>query len=123
MSMERKKIAWRDQAKAQLRAIDQPTALRLLRYFSRHQTQRDRPVLVGPGSLGRQHYRSGARRSAEATTAVTGEPAVLRAAARASATVIAPFAVATNDRQYGLAVGQPSDRRDATHTAPLRLHK
>jgi hypothetical protein len=29
--MERKKIAWRDQAKAQLRAIDQPTALRLLR--------------------------------------------------------------------------------------------
>ena len=31
VSMERKKIAWRDQAKAQLRAIDQPTALRLLR--------------------------------------------------------------------------------------------
>jgi hypothetical protein len=29
--MDRKKIAWRDQAKAQLRAIDQPTALRLLR--------------------------------------------------------------------------------------------
>jgi hypothetical protein len=27
----RKQIAWRDQAKAQLRAIDQPTALRLLR--------------------------------------------------------------------------------------------
>ena len=29
--MDRKKIAWRDQAKAQLRAIDQPTALRLRR--------------------------------------------------------------------------------------------
>jgi hypothetical protein len=28
--MGRKKIAWRDQAKAQLRAIDQPTALRIL---------------------------------------------------------------------------------------------
>ena len=28
--MDRKKIAWRDQAKAQLRAIDQPTALRIL---------------------------------------------------------------------------------------------
>ena len=28
--MNRKKIAWRDQAKAQLRAIDQPTALRIL---------------------------------------------------------------------------------------------
>ena len=28
--MDRKKIAWRDQAKAQLRAIDQPTALRSL---------------------------------------------------------------------------------------------
>jgi len=31
VSMERKKVAWRDQAKAQLRAIDQPIALRLLR--------------------------------------------------------------------------------------------
>ena len=29
--MGRKKITWRDQAKAQLRAIDQPTALRILR--------------------------------------------------------------------------------------------
>jgi hypothetical protein len=29
--MDRRKIAWRDQAKAQLRAIDQPTALRILR--------------------------------------------------------------------------------------------
>ena len=29
--MGRKNIAWRDQAKAQLRAIDQPTALRILR--------------------------------------------------------------------------------------------
>jgi mRNA-degrading endonuclease RelE of RelBE toxin-antitoxin system len=29
--MDRRKIAWRDQAKAQLRAVDQPTALRLLR--------------------------------------------------------------------------------------------
>jgi hypothetical protein len=28
--MNRKKIEWRDQAKAQLRAIDQPTALRIL---------------------------------------------------------------------------------------------
>lgn len=28
--MDRRKIAWRDQAKAQLRAIDQPTALRIL---------------------------------------------------------------------------------------------
>ena len=28
--MDRMKIAWRDQAKAQLRAIDQPTALRIL---------------------------------------------------------------------------------------------
>jgi len=28
--MDRKKIAWREQAKAQLRAIDQPTALRIL---------------------------------------------------------------------------------------------
>ncbi|HZD51290.1 MAG TPA: type II toxin-antitoxin system RelE/ParE family toxin [Silvibacterium sp.] len=28
--MGRKKIAWKDQAKAQLRAIDQPTALRIL---------------------------------------------------------------------------------------------
>ena len=28
--MGRKNIAWRDQAKAQLRAIDQPTALRIL---------------------------------------------------------------------------------------------
>ena len=28
--MNRKKIDWRDQAKAQLRAIDQPTALRIL---------------------------------------------------------------------------------------------
>jgi mRNA interferase RelE/StbE len=28
--MNPKKIAWRDQAKAQLRAIDQPTALRIL---------------------------------------------------------------------------------------------
>ena len=30
MSLDRKKIAWRDQAKAQLRAVDQPTALRIL---------------------------------------------------------------------------------------------
>ena len=30
VSIFRKKIAWRDQAKAQLRAIDQPTALRIL---------------------------------------------------------------------------------------------
>ena len=29
--MGRRKIAWRDQARAQLRAIDQPTALRILR--------------------------------------------------------------------------------------------
>jgi mRNA-degrading endonuclease RelE of RelBE toxin-antitoxin system len=29
--MARKGIAWRDRAKAQLRAVDQPTALRLLR--------------------------------------------------------------------------------------------
>jgi len=29
--MDRKKIVWKDQAKAQLRAIDQPTALRILR--------------------------------------------------------------------------------------------
>ncbi len=28
--MDRKNIAWRDQAKAQLRAIDPPTALRIL---------------------------------------------------------------------------------------------
>ena len=28
--MDRKNLAWRDQAKAQLRAIDQPTALRIL---------------------------------------------------------------------------------------------
>jgi mRNA interferase RelE/StbE len=28
--LDRKKIAWRDQAKAQLRAVDQPTALRIL---------------------------------------------------------------------------------------------
>jgi mRNA interferase RelE/StbE len=28
--MERKKIAWREQAKAQLRTIEQPTALRIL---------------------------------------------------------------------------------------------
>ena len=28
--MERRSIAWRDQAKAQLRAIEQPTALRIL---------------------------------------------------------------------------------------------
>jgi mRNA interferase RelE/StbE len=28
--MNRRKIAWRDQAKAQLRSIDQPTALRIL---------------------------------------------------------------------------------------------
>jgi mRNA interferase RelE/StbE len=28
--MDRKKIAWKDHAKAQLRAIDQPTALRIL---------------------------------------------------------------------------------------------
>jgi mRNA-degrading endonuclease RelE of RelBE toxin-antitoxin system len=29
--MNRRKIAWRDQARDQLRAIDQPTALRILR--------------------------------------------------------------------------------------------
>ncbi len=29
--MGRKEIVWKDQAKAQLRAIDQPTALRILR--------------------------------------------------------------------------------------------
>src|ERR1700722_10090883 len=33
------------------------------RYFSRHQAQRDRPVLVGAGSLRRQHYRGCTRRS------------------------------------------------------------
>ena len=33
--MDRKKIAWRDQAKAQLRAIDQPTALRILQALAR----------------------------------------------------------------------------------------
>jgi hypothetical protein len=32
--MNRKKIAWRDHAKAQLRAIDQPTALRILHALS-----------------------------------------------------------------------------------------
>ncbi|AXC13054.1 hypothetical protein ACPOL_3775 [Acidisarcina polymorpha] len=31
--MDRKEIVWRDQAKAQLRAIDQPTGLRILRAF------------------------------------------------------------------------------------------
>jgi mRNA interferase RelE/StbE len=30
-----RKIAWRDQAKAQLRAIDQPTALRILHALAR----------------------------------------------------------------------------------------
>ena len=33
--MNRKKIAWRDQAKAQLRLIDQPTALRILHALAR----------------------------------------------------------------------------------------
>lgn len=32
--MNRRKIAWRDQAKAQLRAIEQPTALRILRVLT-----------------------------------------------------------------------------------------
>ena len=30
MSMDKKSVAWTDQAKADLRAIDQPTALRIL---------------------------------------------------------------------------------------------
>jgi mRNA interferase RelE/StbE len=34
--MDRKKIAWTDQAKADLRAIDQPTALRILHTISRY---------------------------------------------------------------------------------------
>ena len=33
--MNRKKIAWQDQAKAQLRAIDQATALRILHALAR----------------------------------------------------------------------------------------
>ena len=36
--MGRKYIAWRDQAKAQLRAIDQPTALRILRALAHFAT-------------------------------------------------------------------------------------
>ena len=36
--MDRKKIAWREQARAQLRVIDQPTALRLLRALAHFAT-------------------------------------------------------------------------------------
>ena len=36
--MDRKKIAWTDQAKADLRTIDQPTALRILRVIARYLT-------------------------------------------------------------------------------------
>ena len=34
--MDRKKIAWTDQGKSDLRAIDQPTALRILRVIARY---------------------------------------------------------------------------------------
>jgi hypothetical protein len=41
--MDRKKIAWRDQAKAQRRAIDRPTALRILQALTHFASGRSYP--------------------------------------------------------------------------------
>jgi mRNA interferase RelE/StbE len=46
--MDGKKIAWTDQARADLRAIDQPTALRILRTLARY-------LSSGEGDVKRLH--------------------------------------------------------------------
>jgi mRNA-degrading endonuclease RelE of RelBE toxin-antitoxin system len=48
VTLERRKIAWRDQAKAQLRAIEQPTALRILHVLTHF-------AATGAGDVNRLH--------------------------------------------------------------------
>ena len=89
--MDKKSVAWTDQAKADLRAIDQPTALRILHTVARY-------LACGEGDVKRlQDIEPPEMRCASATTASASTTTAIPSSSSPSSTAAKPTAEQTSN--------------------------